>query len=748
MSRLVRSFLVPLVVLLGASLGSAQTPPEVDPPARHVPTRAATRQELDHLEALKLYGLGVIQERGNRLVEALHTFEEARRLDAEAVAIPRTLIPLYLALDRTEDALGACRRVLELDPDDYDTGYRYARQLRSLGQRKEAQAILERTGRCPGLKDRLDIRAQVFFDLGVLYEEASNWEKAEKSFREVTAILDNPAAMLEQGPYNRDEITGQAAETYERIGRICLKAQQPTRAVEAFQKALTKDPQRAARLSYNLAEVYVRQGEPTQALAQIEQYLQAQPQSMDGYELRITLQKQLNRAGDILPALERSALADRNNAALKLLLAREYRRAGRIGSAEEIYTNLLRDTPTPDVYRGLFDLYRADPRAGAERILARLNQALERATGKDKKLAESEATHARAMLLVLRDDPELVKQLLPPAQRRLAVGAGLAHATRILLANLAARTNQLEAAEGLYRSCLGAPGARENEHEVYHGLLRVLSLGHKHQAILDLCSEGLKHAQNTNRVLFLLEMAQSHMALGHVRESLAAADDAVHTAGDADTALRCRLVRAEMFLQAEQPEQAIAECQALLKEYNQAGAVRDIRATLSAICSAAHQYERAEEQLQLILKEDPNDATANNDLGYLWADQNKNLDEAEKLVRKALELDAQQRKAGSGVSLDSDRDNAAYVDSLGWVLFRKGDLATARRELERAVKLSGGNDDPVVLDHLGDVCFRLKETERAGQVWKKALQLYDAGVRRRTDDRYREIKAKLELLGP
>ncbi len=358
------------------------------------------------------------------------------------------------------------------------------------------------------------------------------------------------------------------------------------------------------------------------------------------------------------------------------------------------------------------------------------------------------------MLVVLRDDAELVKFLLPAARQRLLFRPGLSYATRLMLANLAARTRQLDAAEALYRSCLGrAPGGfnvRDNEHEVYSGLLLVLALAHKNEAIIALCNQGLNTAKNTNRLLFLRELALAHMALGHVRESLEAADEAVKTAAARDTALRCRLERAELLRQADKTEQAIAECQTLLSEYNQPGDVHTIRSELSAIYSAVHQHDKAEEQLLLILKDDPDDATANNDLGYLWADRNKNLEEAEKRIRKALELDRRQRQSDKStrVSLDSDRDNAAFVDSLGWVLFRKGDWTGARRELERACSLPNGDDDPVVWDHLGDVCFRLKDIAKAGQAWKKAIELYESGGRRRPDERYREIKEKLRLLTP
>src|SRR5262249_10185318 len=183
----------------------------------------------------------------------------------------------------------------------------YARQLRSLGRPREARAAYEKAVGCAGLKDRPDVRAQVWFDLGVLCEEAEDWQRAEQSFREVADVLDNPGAILAQGPYSRDEINAQAAETCERLGRAWLKAGHPDRAVEAFEKARQKDPGRATRLAYNLAQVYAEQGELEEALGRLGEYLRTQPQGTEGYELKIDLQRRLGRAGRVLPDLEAAA---------------------------------------------------------------------------------------------------------------------------------------------------------------------------------------------------------------------------------------------------------------------------------------------------------------------------------------------------------------------------------------------------------------------------------------------------------
>ncbi len=91
-------------------------------------------------------------------------------------------------------------------------------------------------------------------------------------------------------------------------------------------------------------------------------------------------------------------------------------------------------------------------------------------------------------------------------------------------------------------------------------------------------------------------------------------------------------------------------------------------------------------------------------------------------------------------------DNAAYVDSLGWVLFRRGKVAEARKELERAAALPDG-DDPVIFEHLGDVYATLKLPAAARRAWEQALRLYDQGLRRPEEDRYQELQRKVKSTG-
>src|SRR5205814_2307409 len=103
------------------------------------------------------------------------------------------------------------------------------------------------------------------------------------------------------------------------------------------------------------------------------------------------------------------------------------------------------------------------------------------------------------------------------------------------------------------------------------------------------------------------------------------------------------------------------------------------------------------------------------------AEQNRNLDEAERLIRRAIELDRRARSAGDSDDFEEEQitenDNAAYLDSLAWVLFRKGKLGEARQWLEKALALPDGKHDATVWDHFGDVCYRLKDVAKAREAW-------------------------------
>lgn len=722
------------LVLLIAAVGSAQEPARPAPPLK-LPTR-----ELNRREALKLYALGLLSERDSRYLEAVRTFEEALSLDPEAAEVYRALIPLYLALERADDALSACGKALESDPNDYETWYLRARLCRDKGMLKESGEALARAVACPRLKEQPTQHYQMATQLGLLREENKDLDGAVTAYSDALAVLARPEPLLEQGAFTRADLEARAAELYERIGTLCLQARRFDQAVAAFAQAQAKNPDMAARLFYHLAKVRSAQDKPADALKDLNEYLKLQPAGTEAYELKVDLLERLQRPADILPELRRHAAADPHNVALQLLVAERCTKARQFPEAEQRYRKALDESPSTEAYRGLFALYKVQGPPRVREILPLLDQILAEATAKDRQEV-SVANRARAMLEALRGDPELVKVLLPLAVRELGGRDKHTQTTWHYLATLAASNRQDDFAERFYRQCLAQPSTGA-EAEIYAGLLQVLERRYKYEELVQICDKGLKDAKETNRFLFHRARALGLCRLGRYDDAIAAADQMVELATN-EHRLQARLVHATLLSFAERHDKAIAECQELLKDASQPGPIRDIRYRLATLYTAAKRTEKAEEQLRLILHDDPDDDVANNDLGYHLADENRNLDEAEKLIRRAIELErAQRSKKGAP---EDDHDHAAYIDSLGWALFRKGKLAEARQELERATLLPDG-ESAEIWDHLGDVCLRLKDLKSAEAAWEKAEHLYKLERRRKQDEQFQELQRKLKLL--
>ena len=113
--------------------------------------------------------------------------------------------------------------------------------------------------------------------------------------------------------------------------------------------------------------------------------------------------------------------------------------------------------------------------------------------------------------------------------------------------------------------------------------------------------------------------------------------------------------------------------------------------------------DAAEADLRRIIAADQDDARAMNALGYMLTVHTQRLDEARKLVTRALELTP---------------DDAAVIDSMGWIEFRQGRPREARALLEKAFDKV---KDPEIAAHLGEVLWTLGEKDQARAIWQAAL---------------------------
>lgn len=158
------------------------------------------------------------------------------------------------------------------------------------------------------------------------------------------------------------------------------------------------------------------------------------------------------------------------------------------------------------------------------------------------------------------------------------------------------------------------------------------------------------------------------------------------------------------------------------------------------------QIDKAAKELQTLIKRNPENPTYKNDLGFIWCDNDNNLDESEKLIREAIDLDAKaQEKAKKDGKIDEVKPNAAYLDSLGWVLFKKKKYKEALVELKKAAADEDEGNHLEIWDHLADCYMALGQKQEAIDTWQKGLEFDD--ISKRDISRREAIIAKLKKEG-
>ena len=125
--------------------------------------------------------------------------------------------------------------------------------------------------------------------------------------------------------------------------------------------------------------------------------------------------------------------------------------------------------------------------------------------------------------------------------------------------------------------------------------------------------------------------------------------------------------------------------------------------------------DEAEKRLRRVIVLQPERAHAYNALGYSFADRNINLDEARTLIEKAHAIAP---------------DDAAILDSMGWISFRQGRLADAERFLKQAYEKF---QDGEIAAHLGEVLWSQGRKDEARGVWQAQLKVQpDSDILKKT----------------
>jgi serine/threonine protein kinase/tetratricopeptide (TPR) repeat protein len=190
----------------------------------------------------------------------------------------------------------------------------------------------------------------------------------------------------------------------------------------------------------------------------------------------------------------------------------------------------------------------------------------------------------------------------------------------------------------------------------------------------------------------------------------------------------------------------IAEFYNLFRKFSQASdqwrkLLHDRRLTSPAYRTNARNYlasaygeqgkwNKAEAQLKKILAKHPKNTSAQHVLAQVYAEQNKNLRQAEALIRKALQADPK---------------SPYYRSDLGWILALRGNGAKGLKMMEEVATSPALAQNLFFFDRLGDIYRRQGQPEKARQAWRKALSLFPNSTPR-NDRRQTAIRRKLVSL--
>ncbi len=131
-----------------------------------------------------------------------------------------------------------------------------------------------------------------------------------------------------------------------------------------------------------------------------------------------------------------------------------------------------------------------------------------------------------------------------------------------------------------------------------------------------------------------------------------------------------------------------------------------IMGVLGAAYDELDEKEKSAGYYEKALKIQPDNSVILNNYGYSLSVRGERLDDALEMVNKALE---------------TDPENGAFLDTIGWVYYKLGDYDKALEYIKKSAAIRGGSAE--VLEHLGDVYEKLGQMDLAIENWKKAMEL-------------------------
>ncbi len=690
-------------------LGAAE--PFDDVPAPIEPKQQHDEAGRDRLHALALFATGRALEQKDSLAEALQRYERAQRYDPDSITIVQAVVELAGRLERTGESDRYLHRLVKLGGGNAIDVEELAFRTAMGGELKRAISLYKHLldTRKDAAKEPIDVVMR--WRLSEIYYLAGQYKEAADCAAWVVNALHDPhkfgldkelVARLLAGPHL----------PYDLFGEYFLLADQPEQAKAMFEKANAAAPDETL-LQYRLARIDARGGRNQQALGRLESCLSKpakirekalQDTGLAPYELLGQLLEALGKKNELIPRLEKLYGTSPKNMAAGYALAQRYRKSSQLEKAEKLYKSLLAKQPAPVGYAGLMDIYRAGDRMGP--LLELLGKAAEQTASLEP---------VGVLVRTVSDEGEelgqksLLEKLAKAARKKEKKGPkSSAAGVCLAVALLALDAGRFDLADEFFRKAIEANPQEAGE------LYMIWSIGlladNRNAEAAEVLRRGFAEKKlAADDPIPYYYLATALAMVDETEEAIEAAEKAVALQSDSP---RFAAQHGWVLYRGKKYELAAQIHEKILKRFDSDRKNQGLRETLRGVRLALAGIEvnrgnssRSEELLEEVLDEFPDDISAMNDLGFLWADENRHLQRALRMTREAVRVEP---------------ENAAYRDSLGWTLFRLGKHEAAAVELEKAVAIDP--QEPEILEHLAKVYDSLKKHQKAKDCRQRAAE--------------------------
>lgn len=649
--------------------------------------REILQKDSNHIEGHILMG-SVFYAQNNR-EKAFAEFNSAISLDTKRVESYLSLARFYIVTNDTKEAEQTFQRAISVNGNSGLAHTEYGKYLVQLKRLAEAEAEMRKAVEV----DPTNRSSR--FVLASFYFVNKEFDKAEVAYKALAEL-------------DKDKPEGQAvlADFYSSINRL-------DDAIRIYQDTLAHAPD-FTQGRYRLGEIMLMRGDTQGAMAQISEVLAKDQHDRQALLLRARVRAQTGQSSDLQAAIEdlKEVLVQEPNSRPGLyFMAQANFNLGNMDQARAFAGDLERNYPDylpAKLMQAQISLATGDTKAAqrlSSELIDRLAQTAPDRQSSPQMLAETKAKAylARGSALLeqgntqaARQDFMMVSQIVPKDTY-----------AYISLAGVSLAENKADEAAGFYENALAIESTNFN---ALSGLIRLYArqneLNKAHARI-----DQVLNAYPTNASLHYLK-AQVY---GFERNSGQAEAELRKTLELDSNYIAAYSSLGALFINTKQEERAIAEYQKILERrpdnataYTLIGMLNDSRKDYD---SAAESYRKA-------LGKDQNAVIAANNLAWLYAVSGKgNLDEAVRLAQGVVQ---------------KNPNIPGFIDTLGWVYYKKGLYGAAVEQLKKAVELDersakngAGSPSGNYQYHLGMALKAKGEKDAARRALEQAVKLSD-----------------------